>query len=48
MAADVLTMRGYAFLASGDKAKAKADFQQTLQYLPGDPDATSGLKQASN
>ena len=48
LAGDVLTLRGFAYLAMGNKAKAKADFQQTLQYLPGDPDATRGLKQASN
>lgn len=48
LAGDILTLRGYAYLASGDKVKAKADFQQTLKYLPGDPGATQGLKQSSN
>lgn len=48
LGADLLTMRGYAFLTSGDKAKAAADFKQALQYLPNDPSATRGLKQASN
>jgi tetratricopeptide (TPR) repeat protein len=47
LAADVLTLRGFAYLTKGDKAKAKADFEQALSYLPGDPDATNGLKQAS-
>lgn len=47
LAGDVTTLRGFAYLAAGNKAKAKADFQQTLQYLPGDPDATRGLKEAS-
>jgi tetratricopeptide (TPR) repeat protein len=47
MAGDVLTLRGFAYLASGDKVKAKADFEQTLTYLPGDPDATAGMKQLS-
>jgi tetratricopeptide (TPR) repeat protein len=44
---DILTLRGFAYLASGDKVKAKADFEQTLQYLPGDPEATRGMKQLS-
>lgn len=47
LAGDITTMRGFAYLAAGNKAKAKADFQQTLQYLPGDADATRGLKEAS-
>jgi tetratricopeptide (TPR) repeat protein len=47
-AGDIITLRGYAYLAAGDKAKAKADFEQTLKYLPGDPQATAGLKQATS
>ena len=48
LAADVVTLRGFAFLAAGDKAKAKADFQETLRFLPDDPDATRGLQESSN
>jgi len=48
LSGDVLTQRGFVFLASGDKAKAKADFTEALKYLPNDPQATAGLKQASN
>lgn len=43
-AADILSMRGWAYIEKGDKTKAKADFQQALAYLPGDPYATSGMK----
>jgi tetratricopeptide (TPR) repeat protein len=46
-AGDILTLRGYAYLAAGQKAKAKADFEQTLKFLPNDPQASSGLKQAT-
>ena len=48
LSGDILTLRGFAHLVAGDKVKAKADFQQTLKYLPGDPSATRGLKQLSN
>lgn len=47
-AADIVAMRGWAYLEKGDKAKAKADFQVALEYMPDDPYATSGLKKASN
>ena len=48
LAADVRTLRGFAYLSKGDKAKAKADFQETLKFLPDDPDATRGLEQLAN
>ena len=48
MAGDILALRGFAYLAAGKKAKAKADFEQTLKYLPGDPEATRGLELLSN
>jgi tetratricopeptide (TPR) repeat protein len=47
-AADIVSMRGWARLAKGDKAKAKADFAQALEYLPDDPSALKGMKQLSN
>lgn len=47
LGADVLSLRGYAYLAKGDKTKAKADFQEALKYLPNDPTAKNGLAQAS-
>jgi tetratricopeptide (TPR) repeat protein len=45
---DLLTLRGFAYLGKGDKVKAKADFEQTLKYLPNDPEATRGMKALSN
>jgi tetratricopeptide (TPR) repeat protein len=47
LGADVQTLRGYCYLAMGNKAKAKADFTEALTYLPNDPSAKSGLAQAS-
>jgi len=47
-AADILSMRGWAYLEAGDKAKAKADFEQTLKYMPGDEYAARGLKELSD
>jgi len=46
-AGDILALRGWAFLEAGQKAKAKADFEATLKYLPDDPAATSGMKELS-
>jgi tetratricopeptide (TPR) repeat protein len=43
-AADIITLRGWARLRSGDAAGAKKDFARALRYMPGDPSATSGLK----
>jgi tetratricopeptide (TPR) repeat protein len=46
-AADILSMRGWAYLEAGDKAKAKADFEATLKYLPDDEYAVRGMKELS-
>ena len=45
LAGDILTMRGWVFLEMGEKEKAKADFEQTLEYLPDDPGASAGIKE---
>jgi tetratricopeptide (TPR) repeat protein len=43
MAADVLALRGWAKLESGDKKGAKKDFEASLKYLPDNESATEGL-----
>jgi len=48
LAGDILSLRGWAHLDAGNKAKAKADFQQSLKYLPDDAAALQGMKQLSN
>jgi tetratricopeptide (TPR) repeat protein len=48
LAGDVLSMRGWAYLEMGQKEKARADFEQTLKYLPDDTIATRGMKQLSD
>jgi len=45
-AADLLTVRGMAYLESGDKAKAEADFKNARRYDPETADATSGRTKA--
>jgi len=45
-AADLLTLRGMAYLESGDKAKAEADFKNARRYDPETADATSGRTKA--
>jgi len=45
-AADLLRMRGWAKLKAGDAKGARGDFEQALQFLPGDESATQGLEQA--
>ncbi len=45
-AADVITLRGWARLRSGNKAGAAVDFKRALLFLPSDPSATNGLKAA--
>jgi tetratricopeptide (TPR) repeat protein len=47
-AADIVSMRGWAYLEKGDKVKAKSDFQTALEYIPDDPSATSGMQRISN
>ena len=47
LGADLLTLRGWAKLRSGDKAGAKKDFQQALKYMPDNTSASQGLKEAS-
>jgi len=47
LAADVMSLRGTAYLVSGDKVKAKADFVEALKYLPDDSGALAGMKQLS-
>jgi len=47
-AADILSMRGWAHLEAGDKVAAKADFEQTLKYMPDDEYAARGLKELSD
>lgn len=44
LAADILTMRGWAYVEKGDKTKAKADFTEAARYLPDDALVISGLK----
>ncbi|MCL2332408.1 MAG: tetratricopeptide repeat protein [Actinomycetia bacterium] len=44
--ATVFIDRGNAYLALGQKDKAKQDFQNALKYIPGDAAATAGLKKA--
>ena len=44
--ASALVDRGNAYLALGQKDKAKSDFQNALKYIPNDADATAGLKKA--
>jgi len=41
-----LVDRGNAYLALGQKDKAKQDFENALKYIPGDAGATAGLKKA--
>lgn len=45
-AADVVALRGWARLRSGDAAGAKSDFERALRYLPNDPSAKQGLAEA--
>lgn len=47
-AADIVSMRGWAYLEKGDRAKAKTDFKTALEYMPDDPYATSGMKRLSS
>jgi len=42
-AADVLTLRGWAKLRSGDAVGAKADFEQALRFMPEYESAREGL-----
>ncbi|MCL2332531.1 MAG: tetratricopeptide repeat protein [Actinomycetia bacterium] len=44
--AGTLVARGNAYLTLGQKDKAIQDFKAALQYIPGDADATAGLKKA--
>jgi tetratricopeptide (TPR) repeat protein len=44
LAADIHTMRGWAYLEKGDKAKAKADFTEAAKFLPDDAGVRAGLK----
>jgi len=44
--ASALIDRGNAYLELGQKDKAKQDFQNALKYIPGDAEATAGLKKA--
>lgn len=44
-AADIVILRGYARMNSGDKAGARTDFETALKFLPNDQAATKGLKE---
>ena len=43
-AADILSMRGWAYLEKGSEASATVDFNEALRYLPDDPRTLEGLK----
>jgi tetratricopeptide (TPR) repeat protein len=43
MMADVLVMRGDAYLATGDATAARADYKKALKYDPSNKDALAGL-----
>jgi len=45
-AADIITLRGWAELRSGDTKAAKEDFETALKYIPDYESAKSGLEQA--
>jgi len=47
-AADLITMRGWAKLRSGDSEGAQTDFETALKFLPGDESATQGLEEAKS
>lgn len=42
--ADMLTVRGFAYVELGDVTAAEADFRAALEMVPGDEDALRGLK----
>ena len=46
-AADIITLRGWAKLRSGDRVGAKQDFERALQFLPDNASAQEGLAEAS-
>ena len=46
-AADIITLRGWARLRSGNAEGAKKDFARALRYMPGDASAARGLEEAS-
>lgn len=45
-AADIMVMRGWVRLRGGNKTGAEEDFNNALQFLPNDPEATRGLRAA--
>lgn len=42
-AADILSLRGWAYIGVGAETSATLDFNEALKYLPDDPSALAGL-----
>jgi tetratricopeptide (TPR) repeat protein len=47
-AADIMTLRGWAYVEMGAEASATIDFNQALEFLPDDPSALAGLAQVES